>query len=219
MASFHLHTSLHILHKQLWGFDRGIWICFRKICYFHCLNLTREMLMRLVSKSAAVLMPARSRQVLLAPTHTCTGLPDHVLLTSDKPEIIISRVSTHEVYNLQPWLLFILLPDHFLGLSLKGELCESCRKQSYCSVLTSGFLTFPPSEEKSLEGGQLHLDVQCSTPQEAYPSVCSSRVTVGDLRGDQGGLRLQALRPWMRGAASLGCLKFWQLCQQTIQAH
>lgn len=57
------------------------------------------------------------------------------------------------------------------------------------------FLAFPPPKEKSLEGGQLLLDVQYSTSQEACPSVCSSRVTACDLRGDQGGLRLQVLQP------------------------
>lgn len=63
------------------------------------------------------------------------------------------------------------------------------------SFLLQIFLTFPPPEEKSLEGGQLLVDVQYSNLQGACPSVCSSRVTAGDLRGDQGGLGLQVLRP------------------------
>ncbi|KAK2902270.1 hypothetical protein Q8A73_012016 [Channa argus] len=51
------------------------------------------------------------------------------------------------------------------------------------------------SREKSLEGGQLYMDAQNKTSQEACPSVFSTRVTAGDLRGDQGVLRLQAPRP------------------------
>lgn len=60
--------------------------------------------MRLASESAAVLMPAGSRQVLSAPTHTCTSLHDHVLLTSAKPEILINHVditwTVYFAYNL-----------------------------------------------------------------------------------------------------------------------
>ncbi len=63
--------------------------------------------MRLVSESAAVLMPVGSRQVLSAPTHTCTSLHDHVLLTSAKPEILINHVSTHEQCILLPTLISV----------------------------------------------------------------------------------------------------------------
>ena len=58
----------------------------------------------------------------------------------------------------------------------------------------SFFFTFPFIEVCGKVGKQ-HLDAQHSTSQEACLSVCSTRVTAGDLRGDQGGLRLQALRP------------------------
>lgn len=108
--------------------------------------------MRLVSKCTAVLMPAGSRQVLLATTHTSTSLSDHILLTSAKPENLINHFSTNEQ---------CICEDN----------CLSSKKHSDCFVYTSGYLTFPPSEEKSLEGGQLHLDVRYSTSQEACPSV------------------------------------------------
>lgn len=71
--------------------------------------------MRLVSKSAAALMPAGSRQVLLAPTHTCTSLPDHVLLTSAKPKRPINYVTCFHVKGrfslmiLYPYILWFNL--------------------------------------------------------------------------------------------------------------
>lgn len=107
------HVILH--NSQLRCFNQSIRSCFRKIIFSKCLNLTREMLMRLVSKSAAALMPAGSRQVLLAPTHTCTSLPDHVLLTSAKPKSPINYVTCFHVKGhfsltiLYPYILWFNL--------------------------------------------------------------------------------------------------------------
>lgn len=57
-----------------------------------------------------------------------------------------------------------------------------CSRQScYCCLDPSYFPTFPPTEEKSLGGRQLPLDVDCSSPQEAGRAVCSSWATAGDL--------------------------------------
>lgn len=138
-----------------------------------------------------------------------------------KPEILINHVSTREQCTFMYNLDCCSYCDQMIFLVCVWKDNCVCLEESRVIVwfILQIFLTFPPPEEKSLEGGQLHLDVQYSTLQEACPSVFSSWVTVGDLRGDQGGLRLQVLRPWMSGAASLCCLKFWQLCQQTIQAH
>ena len=154
--------------------------------------------MRLVSKFAVVLKPAGSRRVLLAHTHTVSARVclTTSLLTSTKPVILINHDSRHKrSIQFYPWLMLILSPHNFLSWALKGQPCLSCREQSYCFVYASGFPTFPPPEEKSLEGGKLHLDEQYSTSQEACLFVCSTRATTGDLRGDQGVLRLQALRP------------------------
>lgn len=140
------------------------------------------------------------------------------VLTSAAPEILVKHVSPCEqstfMCDLDSFSYFCQI---IFSYSLKQQPCLSCRKQS-CFHCAS-YCEFSFNRRKSLEGGQLHLDIQFSTSQEACLSVSSSWVTACDLGGVQGGLRLQVLWPWLSGVASLCCLKFWQLCQQTIQAH
>lgn len=82
--------------------------------------------MRLASKSAAALMPAGSRWVLLAPTHTCTSLPDHVLLTSTKPKIPLNDVT----YFHTILVLTLIIGDFFFffwARVAQSQPCLSCR--------------------------------------------------------------------------------------------
>lgn len=103
--------------------------------------------MGLVSESAAVLMSAGSRQVLLAPTHTCTCLTT----------CLVNLRQTWSLYQPCQYTWTVYIYFIFLSVSLKRHPCLSCRKQSYCFVYTSGIPTVPPPEEKSLEGGQTAL--------------------------------------------------------------
>lgn len=138
-----------------------------------------------------------------------------------KSENLISHVSAHErctlTYNLD-YCWYYLQITFLVCLSKDNSVCLA-ESRVIVFFIVEVFWLFLPLKKSLLKGGKLHLDVRYGTSQEACPSVCSTRVTVSDLRGDQGGLRLQALRPWMSEAASLCCLKFWQLCQQTIPAH
>lgn len=128
--------------------------------------------MMLVSKSAAVLMPAGSRRVLLAPTHTCTSLPDHISLTSAKPEILINHVSTR-AHLLITLIAVNIITRSFLSLSpLKRQTVFVLQKADFLFCLRFRFFDFSsPWRKKSLEGGQLHLDVQYSTSQVGVP-IC-----------------------------------------------
>ncbi|TNN74308.1 hypothetical protein EYF80_015551 [Liparis tanakae] len=98
-------------------------------------------------------------------------------------------------FHRYQFLLFEQLPDAPVSLT---EQEESSR----------GFQSFPPPEVKSLGGGQLRSDAERGASRGACSSVGSPRVPAGDLKGDQGGVRLQATWPRMSGAASLRRLKF-----------
>lgn len=100
--------------------------------------------MRLVSESVCALMPSGSRQVLLAPTHTCTSLLDHVLLTSAKSEIPNPPCQNTWTSNLVLALIIFDIITISLFISLRSQPCLSYRVLimfEFCF-----FPTYPSSE-------------------------------------------------------------------------
>lgn len=157
--------------------------------------------MRLVSESTVC-----KGQVFPAPTHTCTS---PCVFNPCQTRTPLPAPSVHMNRQLSPNINYCWCHYHIFVLSL-SEVCHF-----FCCCCLEVFLfCFHISLPLFEVCGKVENSLHRGTSQEACLSVGSTRVTAGDLREDRGGLRLQARRRWISGAASLCCLKFWQLRQQ-----
>lgn len=113
----------------------------------------------------------------------------HKSVCIGKPEIPNQSVHVDRPFNLN--INYCRYYYHiFVCLSLRSQPCLHCR------VFVSLFLSFIYDNFSTVwslwEGAKQPCDAQRSSSQEACLPVCSTRVTVDDLRRDQGGLRLSS---------------------------